>query len=62
MKEHYERIHSESRKVSYFDCFVCEKVFLNRNVRDQHVSTHFSSVLDKVMDNVENLLCSSQGI
>uniref|UniRef100_A0A914EFJ1 C2H2-type domain-containing protein n=1 Tax=Acrobeloides nanus TaxID=290746 RepID=A0A914EFJ1_9BILA len=61
MALHYEKIHSESRRVSYYYCFACPRVFLNRNVRDQHIITHFSALMNTVMYNIDNSQLNVQG-
>ncbi|KAI1729342.1 zinc finger, C2H2 type [Ditylenchus destructor] len=55
MKAHNVAIHSIHRIYSHQRCFVCSKLFLGRNVRDQHIITHFKSISEAVMENVEEL-------
>lgn len=56
MKTHNQLMHSAERDLSSNQqCFVCSKVFFGRNVRDQHMITHFRSISDSIMENVEDL-------
>lgn len=55
MKQHNQGMHAVRELDSNQRCIVCSKIFFGRNVRDQHMITHFRSISDSIMENMEDL-------
>lgn len=42
-------------------CFICLKWFTSKNIRDQHLVIHFTSISAAIMENIDEIYCSMTG-
>ncbi|KAK0421210.1 hypothetical protein QR680_015114 [Steinernema hermaphroditum] len=54
LKQHCLQAHTQ-RSGRQFGCFACSERFTSRHIRDHHFVSHIQSIVDNVMDNMENI-------
>lgn len=62
MKQHNSSVHeANDLKIANQQCCVCYTWFKNRNLRDQHLISHLSRIIEKAMDRIDELLLKLTG-